>query len=342
MSFAFGFTEDSLDDESMKTTSMTTQKKPSLAELSSTIAPENLPKIHTLDELLDTLIAVRITFDNYTTPGQNIIYRRELFDVKHQVMCEDNPTNSSDVLIDGDHDLKKNIYEGGFKSWECSYDVVDKMNSYVDSGYMEKFTQILDMGCGTALPTSFLIMKKFMKKSTNNVCFTLADFNYDVLRLVTLPNILVHWASTLPVERLIELTFKDENPSNDVLVVTPELITEFKEQLAATNTNLRFISGAWGSQFNTLVGDVDFIITSETIYSLDTLPLLAEALVELAEKLQHAHVLVAAKDIYFGVGGSVVEFVRYLESIKREWMVITVEKVQGVLLGRSLIHIERK
>ena len=53
------------------------------------ITPENKPKLHNLDSILSTLQGIRISFDNYTTPQGNIIYRRELFDVKHQLMIEE-------------------------------------------------------------------------------------------------------------------------------------------------------------------------------------------------------------------------------------------------------------
>ncbi len=52
--------------------------------------------------------------------------RRELWDVRVQLMAEDgagdNASESEAGL--GEHDVKTGIYEGGFKSWESSVDLV--------------------------------------------------------------------------------------------------------------------------------------------------------------------------------------------------------------------------
>jgi hypothetical protein len=51
--------------------------------------------------------------------------RRELWDVRVQLMAEENTENSSDSEAGlGEHDVKTGIYEGGFKSWESSADLV--------------------------------------------------------------------------------------------------------------------------------------------------------------------------------------------------------------------------
>jgi protein-histidine N-methyltransferase len=49
--------------------------------------------------------------------------RRELFDVRRQLMAEDDP--QADSILSGidSSDIRTNVYEGGFKSWECSFDL---------------------------------------------------------------------------------------------------------------------------------------------------------------------------------------------------------------------------
>jgi protein-histidine N-methyltransferase len=50
--------------------------------------------------------------------------RRELFDAKMQLMAEDDGGEDSSIFSGlDDSDIRTNVYEGGFKSWECSYDL---------------------------------------------------------------------------------------------------------------------------------------------------------------------------------------------------------------------------
>jgi protein-histidine N-methyltransferase len=51
------------------------------------------------------------------------IPRRELFDVRVQLMAEDGGDESDDLAALDKSDIKTNVYEGGFKSWECSIDL---------------------------------------------------------------------------------------------------------------------------------------------------------------------------------------------------------------------------
>jgi protein-histidine N-methyltransferase len=48
--------------------------------------------------------------------------RRELWDVRVQLMAEDDGKEGVEGL--GEHDVKTGVYEGGFKSWESSVDLV--------------------------------------------------------------------------------------------------------------------------------------------------------------------------------------------------------------------------
>ena len=210
MSFSFGFTNDDFSDDDIEESanvnnvSVSMLNENPLDKLSGTIDESSYPKFHSLESILHTLNGVRLTFDNYTTPiGQSIIYRRELFDVKHQIMCEDDNNSAkngvtNDVLI-GDNnvvDLKKNVYEGGFKSWECSYDMVDELSTMINNGKLN-YNNLLEFGCGTALPTCFLFMKRFQTQDKTGANYILSDFNYDVLRLVTVPNLIIHWGHRL-------------------------------------------------------------------------------------------------------------------------------------------------
>lgn len=356
MSFSFGFTKDDFSDDELDESSHIQpisyisdkdSKTEKYALDTLNVSPENLPKEHSLDSLLSTLQDVRITFDNYTTNGGNIVYRRELFDVKHQIMAEDEGENTklSELLIDeNNNDLQKNVYEGGFKSWECSYDTVDKLAYLINNNQLTS-KSILDFGCGTALPSCFILLKKLQLQNKQPLRLILSDFNFDVLRLVTLPNIITHWASTLPVEQLHSLVTSEDIPrfNNDELFFTSRLLDRFKKDFLDYNIDLKFISGAWGKEFNQVVANdnIDFIISSETIYSPESLPVVAESIKEILfnSNAQSSSALVAAKNIYFGVGGSLIEFINYFNKIKTTEFEVEVEAINDAQLKRSLVYI---
>lgn len=52
-----------------------------------------------------------------------LLPRRELYDVRVQLMAEDDADND-EILTDIDKsDIRTGVYEGGFKTWECSLDL---------------------------------------------------------------------------------------------------------------------------------------------------------------------------------------------------------------------------
>lgn len=84
------------------------------------------PTHHTLEELLKTLPSqiVYSTLVVKLDDGKNVtIPRRELWDVRAQLMAEDEG-NGEGLIGLGNDDVKTGVYEGGFKSWESSVDLV--------------------------------------------------------------------------------------------------------------------------------------------------------------------------------------------------------------------------
>ncbi|CAF5197163.1 unnamed protein product, partial [Rotaria magnacalcarata] len=47
-------------------------------------------------------------------------------------------------------DLVPNVYEGGFKTWECSHDLVGYLKSIVSN--FQETTTVIELGCGSGLP----------------------------------------------------------------------------------------------------------------------------------------------------------------------------------------------
>lgn len=219
MGFSFGFTEAELNSEKP-------HEEPhlSLAEENplDKIQVQCEPKVTYLNDLLKGLIGNRITFEKLElgTRQKEYIYKRELFDVKQQLMMEDDFKASTEddlfkILIgDTYEDLKHGVYEGGLKSWECSYDLIKKL----DTMNLEKQGLIpsspfncIELGCGTSLPSLYIFNKlvRGRKKSDlgyQPVRFILSDYNFAVLRLVSLPNVLVNWCiDVLTPEELKEV-----------------------------------------------------------------------------------------------------------------------------------------
>jgi protein-histidine N-methyltransferase len=221
-------------------------------------------------------------------------------------------------------DLTTNVYEGGYKTWECSLDLVRFLmdrGPRKDIDDLCRVDHVIEMGCGTALPS--LLLFQYAIRNGLRMQFTLMDYNIDVLRLVTLPNLILAWAATLPANDLVFATEEgrgEENPLADEekadgdLEITPKLLAAFKQSLSEQGITLTLISGSWTPvphlldlvpstpEMNT------FILGSETIYSPASSAAFTEAMVGLMKRVKSGKAVVAAKRVYFGVGGSVDAF----------------------------------
>jgi protein-histidine N-methyltransferase len=176
---------------------------------------------------------------------------------------------------------------------------------------------VIEMGCGSALPS--LLLFQYAIKNQLGIYFTLTDYNADVLRLVTLPNLLLTWAATLGVEESKALFPETENPllgpeENGELYIIPEILTAFKKAVSEIGITMTFISGSWTPVEKLLEmvpssPDLNtFILGSETIYSPASLTAFTDAIVALMGRVKTGKTMVAAKRVYFGVGGSVDGF----------------------------------
>lgn len=337
MSFSFGFTstdfsDDELDGEIQQGQSQvgsTIQSSHPLdaAHLSSKDVVQ--PLWEDLEAMIKSLENVRISFEEFRTPQNNtVLYRRELFDVKHQLMSEADEGNDEKVELDiligeTSEDLRKNVYEGGLKSWECSIDVVDSLS--VSDAQLKNVDCVLELGCGTALPTEYIFSRYLKEQSKSGCKFILSDYNNSVLRLVTIPNLIITWAKTiLSDEQWIQLqqSGNEDIPiRTDELLLTAGFLEAFYQDIKERNISIDVISGTWGRCFSNLIparldtGKEILIISSETIYQPENLPVVAETILEVILSKQPGNVkaIVAAKDIYFGVGGSIMEFEKYLK-----------------------------
>lgn len=308
MAFSFGFLEQDLDND--------LPLQPKHATVVPTFVEAVPPKSHQLSHLLRQFIDLTLSVEMVVSASGNVTYKRPLFDIKHQVMTEDND-EINDLLLTEGTDLKKNSYEGGFKVWEGSFDVIDKLAN------LPKCNSVIELGAGTALPSGFLLFNHF-KSQNNGLNLVVSDFNFDVLRLVTLPNLLINWYMAR------------KEPVNEFRV-DELLISEFESDLHNFQVNLSFISGSWGGNFLNLVQHTkfDLIITCETIYSPESIPLVADMITSLLQ--DNSLALVGAKNYYFGVGGSVNEFVSY---ISNSGVKVVTHEVNSQL-KRSIVEVTR-
>jgi hypothetical protein len=169
------------------------------------------------------------------------------------------------------------------------------------------------MGCGTALPSLALIQWQLAQEHSFSVLsFSLADYNPSVLQLVTVPNILLSWA---------QLRSGSSWEPEGELDIDDELINAFITGLEQRNINLSFYSGAWSPEFVQMVASTSsnqiwnsnsslLVLGAETIYSPMALKSFAESLMNVLQFHNNSEsmALVAAKKVYFGVGGSIEDF----------------------------------
>ncbi|KAI3323588.1 hypothetical protein HD806DRAFT_497271 [Xylariaceae sp. AK1471] len=278
---------------------------------------------HNVKEMLSKLpskVAFSLLDVDLDDQGSIQLPRRELWDVRVQLMAEEDAGETEPGL--GNHDVKTGVYEGGFKSWESSVDLVKVLaSSHPFASGTKGFSKIVELGCGTALP-SLALFQWAMSSTTSSLSFILADYNPTVLQLVTLPNFILAWA----VHHRAELPLLSEAFSPDgELDLTPETVEAFQDFLSSRKISLLFFSGAWSPEFvsmitkaqNTLDGPIaehaTVILGAETIYSPFALSSFLQTILALMqhEKAggQGAEVLVGAKKLYFGVGGSLDDFV---------------------------------
>lgn len=144
-------------------------------------------------------------------------------------------------------------------------------------------------------------------KNAYPITFTLADYNASVLRLVTLPNLLLNYALLIHHDASSNPLTTD---SSGELDITPELISAFLAALDQAGVHINLISGPWSAALAALIPasgpDMgSLILAAETIYSPASTVAFVDLVVLLLKRVKMAKAVVAAKRMYFGVGGSV-------------------------------------
>lgn len=138
--------------------------------------------------------------------------------------------------------------------------------------------------------------------------FVLQDYNDFVLRLVTVPNILLTWAANTEYHDFPTLNL--DGSSKDDFELSDSIIQRFVAEMKCKNIYFIFISGPWSHSLATLIPNSapDFgmvVLAAETIYSPASTADFVELLVTLLGRVKMAKAMIGAKRVYFGVGGSV-------------------------------------
>lgn len=203
------------------------------------------------------------------------------------------------------------------------------------------------LGAGSAIP-SLVLFRHAIENAVCGLTFTLADYNEDVLRLVTLPNMLLTWMATTEYHDAIQgdRPRTDDECSGEV-EITPTVVDRFVTELKCKAMTLNLLSGPWSPQLADLIpssapdmGSV--ILAAETIYSPASTMAFVELLSILLKRVKMAKAMIGAKRMYFGVGGSVDG----LKEACREKGAVAYEiENHGVLgmeqgVGRALIEVQ--
>lgn len=135
------------------------------------------------------------------------------------------------------------------------------------------------------------------------------------------------------------------------LEITPDLIAHFLKELADRIIYVSGVSGSWNQAFSGLIkpsedsqrqdGIETIFLASETIYSPTSIraftQVLMTVLMHAEETNGRAKALVAAKRMYFGVGGGIDEFITILEELGGKYNIVW--ETQGTGVGRVILEV---
>lgn len=209
-----------------------------------------------------------------------------------------------------DLSLEKGKYEGGFKVWESTRDLIKFLtedqiiiNELLHRGAPFKS---LELGAGSSLAT-LALLSRLIKDPLfdNHYEFHIQDYNWEVLASLTLMN----FASNLPLDYL--------------------------EALIETRC-LQFFYGHWNN-FKAS-SKYDLIIMSEVIYDAENYEALHNILAQYTKK--NGFVVLATKDTYFGLSGGLYTWVDYMKS-KKIFKVDTRISVTTTNIPRSILIMKR-
>lgn len=154
------------------------------------------------------------------------------------------------------------VYEGGFQLWECTLDLLEYMEEYIDFNGKSVF----ELGCGRGLPSIYAALHGASK-------VVLQDYNKEVIEEVAIPNTIINKC--------------------------PENVCEFSAD------SWKDIPSKYPAE------SFDIVLAAETIYRKEQLSDFIGAFTHLVKP--DGIVIIAAKRIYFGLSGSVLDLIELIE-----------------------------
>lgn len=211
-----------------------------------------------------------------------------------------------------DIDIQKGKYEGGFKVWECSGDLIkfiseDRLvHELLHRKNSRKF-KALELGAGSSLP-SITLLSRIIGDEDFNLPYRIhvQDYNWQVLASLTL----INFAINLPLDYL--------------------------EALIRTNS-LRFYHGPWKNWQGH--SRYDLIMMSEVIYNAESFESLHTLLANSLKK--SGYVVIATKNTYFGLTGGLGPWINFIKS-KDRFQVVDLLPVTTLNVPRSILIISLK
>lgn len=288
---------------------------------------------------------------------------------------EDAAATSTDNLLGGlaTGDLSTGIYEGGFKTWECAVDLAGFVAPRAHS--MDRMSEwhVIELGAGSAIP-SLVLLQRLLRarigaagilqeqdRGGRKLRFTLCDYNEDVLRLCTAVNVFLTVllnSTKAGFEKGDELDDGEGYGTEEGNIEVDEPLTQTAlRMLYDANIEIDFISGAWSDAFLQLLHQRQqtpqeestlqnrphtLVLASETIYSLDSLGPFSRVVMNTLESVQRAEAgkveaFVAAKQVYFGVGGGIAEFEEKIKMLGGRTR--TALNAKGAGVGRVVLEV---
>ena len=285
-------------------------------------------------------------------------------------MAEDEMSDNSRLAVGlSNYDIEPNVYEGGFKTWECAVDLAGFLsgglsNEWELGGREVHVVEVLyalpkspcptntykivlqQVGAGTALPilVFFDFFLKHRSPSWRAVRLSVADYNLSVLENATVPNLLLTWYFAQPIAI--------PEAAGD-LEINPDLLSRFLRDLSDKAIYISGISGSWNEAFSDILVPFEdsqprsrietIFLASETIYSLHSIHAFTEVLLKALKSAEETYgsgkALVAAKKLYFGVGGGVDEFLKVLNELGGKGETVWESKDKGI--RKVIVKVER-
>ena len=323
-----------------------------LENLPSSISYESVEVPHVVESHIAFKPFQSQPSDKRLSEDQNLhsVLRRPIYDILLQLKAEANlETNQNAELISAveDNDRQSGVYEGGLKTWEGALDLAALVKG-LDFESQSSDWHFVELGAGSAIPSLIALRKLLaveidpdLTAARRRFHFTLSDYNDEVLRFSTFANVLL--TSVQELDRRQNQAVLISLSSEGTIDVEENLLRQCHKLWQQVGLSFSFISGPWGKDFQALatssMPESDrnvLILAAETIYDLKSLPAFTNTLMNmLHSQRKTSRAWIAAKTLYFGVGGGVDAFVQEVKSRGGE-----IRQIMSIKQGVSRVVLE--